>query len=1546
MAAALFLMPNVNYGQAPVLGTAANFVLFTTSGAVTNSGIAHLTHLTGNVGSNLAGSVTGFGNVDGVMHVFDGATGTAVTDLLSLYSQLNIATPTATLGTTLGSGDTLTAGVYYIPAAATLNLNLVLNGLGNPNALFIFQINGPLATSTLSNVKLINGALACNVFWKVEGAVTMAAGSTMRGTIVAHNALINMGIGDSLEGRALSINGAISTNAIVAFTPIGCGSGLLTGPAAPAILDSTAVYSVFSSIGPVTSTPVTYVNGSVGSNTALPTGFIPSNVSGSIQGMDVSTANAAADLTNIYNYLNTLPADIDLMDPANFGYNLVLTPHTYLLTPATMLTDTVILNAEGDANAVFIFRINGSFLTSTSSDIKLINGAQAKNVYWLINGAVHIYDNSIFNGTMVVAGAITLNTLDTFNGRALTINGAVAVNGSYMNAVPLTAGCTAPAIAGVMSVCQGDTTTLSDSTTGGIWSSSNTALTTIDSTTGLVTGVAPGMDTVTYTTTAGCTSTTDFTVNPAPSAITGADSVCTGFSTTMIDTTTGGSWSSSNALLATVGTGSGMVTGVAAGTPVITYTLPTGCVATKVITVNATTGAGIITGPSSVCVGSTITLTDTTAGGVWSSSNNARATVGAISGIVTGVSGGIDTIRYIVITTCGIDTATKIITVNTATSAGIITGASGVCVGDSTMFADVLAPGGTWSSSNANAAVGTAGMVTGVTAGIDTIIYTITGGCGGGASATKAITVNPIPSPGTITGPSGVCAGSSITLTESVFGGGWSSSNIAIATVTPTGFVTGITAGTDTIRYLVFGLGCPATATKTITVNPIPDPGVITGASTVCVGSSITLTDPADGGVGGVWSSSNSNASLSTTTGAVTGVTGVTAGTDVISYTVTTSGCSSPSATKTITINPLPDAGTISGISNVCVGSTTSPFTDGAAGGLWSSSNPVIAGIIGSAVTGITPGVDTIIYTVTTSCGSASAIMPITVNPLPDAGTISGALSVCVGVSTSFTDGVPGGTWSRSNTNANVGPTTGIVTGVTAGTDMISYTVTTATCGSNSATKNIIVNPLANPGTITGASNVCVGSPITLTDAAFGGTWSSSNANATAGTTGIVTGVTAGPDTISYAVTNGCGTVATSKAITVNPLPDAGTITGLSGVCVNATITLSDGAAGGVWSSSNAMATAGTGGAVTGITVGTDTITYRVVTATCGSASTSKTVTVNPLPEAGAIMGAAAVCVNSPIVLVDLAPGGVWSSSNAMATVGTSGIVTGVTAGTVIVSYTVTTATCGSASATKSIAVDVLPLVPVITTQAPSTACLGTMYQNFGIATPAPASTTYKWTATNAIVWAQGAGHQYALVNFTEAGTAYVTLNATMSGTGCVSQSTVTVTVSTSDAQVSVVAYFNDHFVCTPANESSYQWGYDDAYTLDSSILTGEVNQDYINANPDFSNKDYWVMTTSGGCLQKTYYSVPTTVQNINSGDAGISVYPNPASSFINVTVSSSIKGNVQLEVLNMMGQKVNNVPATDNKAVIDIASLPAGSYLVTCYSDGIKIASARFIKD
>ncbi len=248
----LFLMPNTNYGQSPTLGNAAKFILFTTNGAMTCSGTKYLTHLTGEVGSNLAGSVTGFGNVDGVMHTFDGATGLCTPDVISLYTQLSTAIPTATLATPFGSGATLFAGTYFLSGASTMTGTLILDGQGNPNAQFIFQIGGVFSTNALSKVKLINGALACNVFWQVGGAVNIGTGTSIKGTIVANGQIDMTSTLDTLEGRALALNAAVLVSQLVAYTPLGCGSPYLTGPAAPALV-STASYGVFSSIGAVTS---------------------------------------------------------------------------------------------------------------------------------------------------------------------------------------------------------------------------------------------------------------------------------------------------------------------------------------------------------------------------------------------------------------------------------------------------------------------------------------------------------------------------------------------------------------------------------------------------------------------------------------------------------------------------------------------------------------------------------------------------------------------------------------------------------------------------------------------------------------------------------------------------------------------------------------------------------------------------------------------------------------------------------------------------------------------------------------------------------------------------------------------------------------------------------------------------------------------------------------------------------------------------------------------------------------------------------------------
>jgi hypothetical protein len=427
----LFLMPNLNFAQAPDLGTAAEFVLFSTNGAVSNSGISHLT---GNVGTN-NGSSTAFGNVNGVMHDGDGASAQCAADLLIAYNQLNSAVPAFFPAPLLGNGDTLIAGVYSISSASTLNLDLTLDAQENSDAVFIFQIQGPLSTNANSKIKLINGALACNVFWKVEGLVSMASGTTMRGTIVANNAAIEMNTGDTLEGRALSTTGAITVDGVLAYTPIGCGSPVLTGPTAP-VLGAAACYAIFSSDGAVSNSGVTNVTGDIGSNNGSATGYDSLLVTGTIHPIpDSSTAHCAADLLIAYNYLNTLPCDIELLYPAQFGNNLVLTPHTYLMNAAATFTDSLYLNAQGNADAVFVIQINGALSTSTYSKVLLVNGAQAKNVYWKIEGAVSINNYSVFCGTIICNNSAlgAINTGVTLNGRALTTAGALTT--TAVNAV-------------------------------------------------------------------------------------------------------------------------------------------------------------------------------------------------------------------------------------------------------------------------------------------------------------------------------------------------------------------------------------------------------------------------------------------------------------------------------------------------------------------------------------------------------------------------------------------------------------------------------------------------------------------------------------------------------------------------------------------------------------------------------------------------------------------------------------------------------------------------------------------------------------------------------------------------------------------------------------------------------------------------------------------------------------------------------------------------------------------------------------------------------
>ena len=310
-------------------------------------------------------------------------------------------------------------------------------------------------------------------------------------------------------------------------------------------------------------------------------------------------------------------------------------------------------------------------------------------------------------------------------------------------------------------------------------------------------------------------------------------------------------------------------------------------------------------------------------------------------------------------------------------------------------------------------------------------------------------------------------------------------------------------------------------------------------------------------------------------------------------------GCGVYSATHVVTVNGVPDAGVITGASEICVGSA-STLTDAAFGGFWNSTTPYATVSPYGIVTGISAGIATISYTVVNSCGSASAVLTLTINPLPDGGIITGPSTVCTGGTVTLMDGVPGGVWSSSGTGVATVGVTGVVTGFSAGTVTISY-ITVNVCGSAGATKIITVNSIPSAGIIAGLSSVCTGSAITLTDGTPGGTWSSSGPGfATVSATGIVSGLSAGVVTISYSVVNTCGSAAATKSVTVNSAPSVGVITGPSSVCTGSTIALTDGIAGGAWSSiGSGVATVDVTGIVTGISIGTVTISYTMINA-CG----------------------------------------------------------------------------------------------------------------------------------------------------------------------------------------------------------------------------------------------------------------------------------------------------------------------------------------------------------
>ena len=249
------------------LGTAANFAVLGGS-TITNTGS---TVVNGDLGLSPGTSVTGFppGMINGAEHLTDPAAAQAQTDLVTAFNAAGSQTGAIIVSGDLG-GRTLAPGIYNSASSLGLTGALTLDGQGNPNAVFIFQIGSALTTASTSRVNLINGAQACNVFWQVNSSATLGTNSNFAGSVLALTS-ITATTGAVINGRMLARTGAVTLDTNSVSRP-SCAAPVVPPVVIPPTVPPTVVPPV------VTLPPVLAVVPPVIVTPTLPnTGFSPDN---------------------------------------------------------------------------------------------------------------------------------------------------------------------------------------------------------------------------------------------------------------------------------------------------------------------------------------------------------------------------------------------------------------------------------------------------------------------------------------------------------------------------------------------------------------------------------------------------------------------------------------------------------------------------------------------------------------------------------------------------------------------------------------------------------------------------------------------------------------------------------------------------------------------------------------------------------------------------------------------------------------------------------------------------------------------------------------------------------------------------------------------------------------------------------------------------------------------------------------------------------------------------------------------------------------------
>jgi hypothetical protein len=224
------------------------------------------------------------------------STGKGVTDLQATINSIesylhptnNVHDPAAVV---LGNGQTMVSGVYSSAGAFSVSGNLILNGQGDPNAVFVFKAEGAINTSPGAQVILTNGTSASNVFWLAKVAIGLGANTIMKGALISSSGAIAIGAGSDLEGRMYTAGGAISWD-----------SSTITLQSESSLFDFGILSSfvIFTSSGAIANTGVSNITGDIATHLGAITAMETATVNGEIYPEGASQIVEVADSKAIW----------------------------------------------------------------------------------------------------------------------------------------------------------------------------------------------------------------------------------------------------------------------------------------------------------------------------------------------------------------------------------------------------------------------------------------------------------------------------------------------------------------------------------------------------------------------------------------------------------------------------------------------------------------------------------------------------------------------------------------------------------------------------------------------------------------------------------------------------------------------------------------------------------------------------------------------------------------------------------------------------------------------------------------------------------------------------------------------------------------------------------------------------------------------------------------------------------------------------------------------------------------------------------------------